>query len=140
MRACAVALAVLLLCVAVTAMPPVKRLIRTAGVRGTARTAAQINPLLTPTGSNSSLRAGAAKINGTLPVGVPLAGYNHGQRRAARYPLPKFTQYTTWMAPRYARRPYLHLSHPDQRRRHGPHLGSRCRDRGRRRVFRRGDD
>lgn len=45
MRACAVALAVLLLCVAVTAMPPVKRLIRTAGVRGTGRTAAQINPL-----------------------------------------------------------------------------------------------
>lgn len=30
--------------------------------------------------SGGTLQAGVAKINGTLPLGVPLAGYNHGQR------------------------------------------------------------
>lgn len=27
-----------------------------------------------------TLQAGVAKLNGTLPVGTPLAGYNHGAR------------------------------------------------------------
>ena len=31
----------------------------------------------------------------TLPVGVPLAGYNHGERRVARWPLVEETKYTT---------------------------------------------
>jgi hypothetical protein len=30
--------------------------------------------------SAGTLRAGVAKVNGTLPLGVPLAGYNHGDR------------------------------------------------------------
>jgi neutral ceramidase len=45
-----------------------------------------------------SVRAGAAKVNGSL-VGVPLAGYNHGKRRVPFWPVPEFTKYTSWMTP-----------------------------------------
>lgn len=30
--------------------------------------------------AEGQVRAGACKINGTLPIGTPLAGYNHDQR------------------------------------------------------------
>jgi len=46
-----------------------------------------------------TLRAGAAKVNGSLPIGVPLAGYNHGARRVELWPLPDPKAYTTWMMP-----------------------------------------
>lgn len=36
--------------------------------------------ILVALASAGTLRAGAAKVNGTLPIGVPLAGYNHGAR------------------------------------------------------------
>lgn len=31
----------------------------------------------------------------TLPKGVPLAGYNHGERRVPHWPEPQETKYTT---------------------------------------------
>jgi hypothetical protein len=34
---------------------------------------------------NGALKAGVAKINGTLPMGTPLAGYNHGARFVGRH-------------------------------------------------------
>ncbi|XP_065846557.1 neutral ceramidase A-like [Oscarella lobularis] len=46
-----------------------------------------------------TLRAGVAKVNATLPVGVPLAGYNHGERRVKYWPLPDPKQYTNFMTP-----------------------------------------
>lgn len=46
-----------------------------------------------------SLRAGVAKIDGSLPIGIPLAGFNHGQRRVPYWPIPDPTPYTTWMTP-----------------------------------------
>jgi len=49
--------------------------------------------------SEGSFRAGVSKVNATLPVGVPLAGYNHGARRVPFWPLPYFTEYTTFMTP-----------------------------------------
>jgi hypothetical protein len=45
------------------------------------------------------LLAGAAKVDCSLPVGVPLAGINHGGRRVKDFPIPKPTKYTTWMTP-----------------------------------------
>lgn len=47
----------------------------------------------------SYLLAGAAKVDATLPVGAPLAGYNHGERRVPHWPDPVFTKYTTFMTP-----------------------------------------
>lgn len=47
--------------------------------------------------ASSTFRAGTAKLDGTLPLGVPLAGYNHGQRRVPYWPIPVFANYTTWM-------------------------------------------
>eukprot|EP01119_Soliformovum_irregulare_P005626 TRINITY_DN17381_c0_g1_i1.p1 TRINITY_DN17381_c0_g1~~TRINITY_DN17381_c0_g1_i1.p1 ORF type:complete len:487 (+),score=136.37 TRINITY_DN17381_c0_g1_i1:22-1461(+) len=44
-----------------------------------------------------TLRAGASKIDGTLPLGVPLAGFNHGKRRVPYWPIPEFKNYTTFM-------------------------------------------
>lgn len=38
-------------------------------------------------------------LQGTLPVGVPLAGYNYAPRSAPMWPLPQLGQYTTWMMP-----------------------------------------
>jgi len=46
-----------------------------------------------------TLLAGSQKINGTLPIGTPLAGYNHAQRRVPFWPVPEFLQYTTFMTP-----------------------------------------
>ncbi|XP_065899921.1 neutral ceramidase B-like [Dysidea avara] len=43
------------------------------------------------------LKVGVAKVDATLPVGVPLAGY--GERRVPDWPLAKETKYTTWMLP-----------------------------------------
>eukprot|EP00211_Chloroparvula_japonica_P002877 CAMPEP_0119124318 /NCGR_PEP_ID=MMETSP1310-20130426/3980_1 /TAXON_ID=464262 /ORGANISM="Genus nov. species nov., Strain RCC2339" /LENGTH=456 /DNA_ID=CAMNT_0007114257 /DNA_START=195 /DNA_END=1565 /DNA_ORIENTATION=+ len=50
--------------------------------------------------------AGVAKIDATLPYataedpnGVPIAGYNHGERRVPKFPIPQFTKYTTFMTP-----------------------------------------
>lgn len=34
-----------------------------------------------------------------MPVGAPLAGYNHGERRVKNWPIPHFTKYTTFMNP-----------------------------------------
>lgn len=47
----------------------------------------------------SQILAGASKINATMPIGTPLAGYNHGKRRVPRWPLPHFGPYTTFMMP-----------------------------------------
>ena len=46
-----------------------------------------------------TLLAGVAEVDGTLPVGVPLAGYNHGDRRAEYWPVPNNTAYTSFMTP-----------------------------------------
>lgn len=43
--------------------------------------------------------AGVSKINGTLPLGTPLAGYNHGARAYKYWPLISPKEYTTWMEP-----------------------------------------
>jgi len=43
--------------------------------------------------------ASAVKVNGTLPLGVPLAGYNYPPRRIDYWPLPVTRRYTTWMEP-----------------------------------------
>lgn len=48
---------------------------------------------------SSTFRAGVAKVDGTLPMGTPLAGYNHGGRAVPYFPLPEFRQYTTFMMP-----------------------------------------
>lgn len=45
------------------------------------------------------IKVGVAKVDGTLPIGVPLAGYNHGDRRVPLWPVPEFTNYTTFMMP-----------------------------------------
>lgn len=47
----------------------------------------------------AGLRAGVAKVNATMPLGVPLAGFNHGKRRAPDWPIPKLAKYTTFMMP-----------------------------------------
>ena len=49
--------------------------------------AAAAAPLL-PSGS-AQVMAGSAKVDLQIPVGVPLAGYNHGQRRVPHWPIPK---------------------------------------------------
>ncbi|ELR11785.1 Ceramidase [Acanthamoeba castellanii str. Neff] len=54
--------------------------------------------------SSAVLRAGVAKIDGTLPdkggVGVPLAGFNHGERRFSWWPLFNTGEkYCNWMNP-----------------------------------------
>lgn len=46
-----------------------------------------------------TLRAGAARVDGTPPLGVPLAGYNHGARAVPNWPLPEPREYTTFMMP-----------------------------------------
>ena len=43
------------------------------------------------------MNAGVAKIDATLPLGVPLAGYNHGDRRVADWPIPVAKNYSNWM-------------------------------------------
>ncbi len=43
------------------------------------------------------VNAGSARINATLPLGTPLAGYNHGARRVKDWPIPDPKEYTTWM-------------------------------------------
>lgn len=45
------------------------------------------------------VRAGVAKIDGTLPLGTPLAGFNHGDRRVPHWPLPHVREFTTFMMP-----------------------------------------
>jgi len=50
--------------------------------------------------SAQSFMAGVAKVNATLPLGAPLAGYNHGDRRVKFWPLPDpGREYTNWMTP-----------------------------------------
>jgi hypothetical protein len=41
---------------------------------------------------NGVFKASATKVNATLPIGVPLAGYNHGHRRVKNWPLPQPTK------------------------------------------------
>ncbi len=41
------------------------------------------------------VNAGSARINATLPLGAPLAGY--GSRRVKDWPIPDPKEYTTWM-------------------------------------------
>lgn len=48
---------------------------------------------------SGAFQAGAAKIDGTLPTGVPLAGFNWGPRRVPHWPLPEIRNYTTFMMP-----------------------------------------
>jgi len=47
----------------------------------------------------AQFQAGVSKVDGTPPIGVPLAGYNHGKRRVPHWPLPSFNNYTTFMEP-----------------------------------------
>jgi hypothetical protein len=47
----------------------------------------------------ASLRAGVSRIDATLPVGVPLAGYNYPPRRVASWPVPHPTEFTNFMTP-----------------------------------------
>ena len=47
----------------------------------------------------AAIRAGVAKVNATMPTGVPLAGYNYAPRASSSYPLPKETPFTTFMGP-----------------------------------------
>ncbi|KJE90076.1 hypothetical protein CAOG_01451 [Capsaspora owczarzaki ATCC 30864] len=65
-----------------------------------ATAAALANPLhdafSAPAGS---VRAGVSKVDATMPIGVPLGGYNHGERRVPNWPLPIRTNYTYWMTP-----------------------------------------
>jgi len=49
--------------------------------------------------SFGALMAGISKVDGTIPLGAPLAGYNYPPRRTELWPLPYFTNYTTWMNP-----------------------------------------
>lgn len=44
-----------------------------------------------------TLRVGVSKVDATLPIGVPLAGYS--ARHTPHWPLPEETNYTTWMVP-----------------------------------------
>ena len=47
-----------------------------------------------------TLQAGVAKVNGTLPIGVPLAGFNHGGRYVDSTLQPQhFTSYTNSSTP-----------------------------------------
>jgi len=50
-------------------------------------------------GVSADFMAGVAKIDGSLPIGIPLAGFNHGDRRVPHWPLPEFKKYTTFMTP-----------------------------------------
>ena len=45
------------------------------------------------------LLAGVARVDCSLPVGVPLAGLNHGPRRVKSFPVPKPTVFTSFMTP-----------------------------------------
>jgi len=47
----------------------------------------------------STFQAGASKVDATLPLGTPLAGFNHAQRRVPYWPIPQFGTYTTFMMP-----------------------------------------
>lgn len=47
----------------------------------------------------SAFTAGFSKVDITPPVGVPLAGYDDGDRVTATWPLPSFSTYGTWMNP-----------------------------------------
>jgi neutral ceramidase len=49
--------------------------------------------------SDTTIMAGVTALDATLPIGTPLAGYNHGKRRVPRWPLPQFGAYTTFMMP-----------------------------------------
>ena len=49
-----------------------------------------------PTGT---VIAGASKVDLEMPVGVPLAGYNHGTRRVPHWPLKEVKEYTSYMMP-----------------------------------------
>ena len=44
--------------------------------------------------------AGAAKVNATMPVGTPLAGFNHGDRRVPDWPLPGTSPFCACCWPR----------------------------------------
>lgn len=64
--------------------------------------------------------AGASKVDLQIPVGVPLAGYNHGTRRVPHWPLKEVKEYTSYMMPSvgqlepsYARA--LYIQDPDGR-------------------------
>ena len=46
-----------------------------------------------------AVRAAAAKVDATLPIGTPLAGFNWGPRRVPHWPLPEIREYTTFMMP-----------------------------------------
>eukprot|EP00698_Gefionella_okellyi_P020707 TRINITY_DN6544_c0_g1_i1.p1 TRINITY_DN6544_c0_g1~~TRINITY_DN6544_c0_g1_i1.p1 ORF type:complete len:478 (+),score=110.22 TRINITY_DN6544_c0_g1_i1:248-1681(+) len=48
---------------------------------------------------DGTLRAGVAKVDGTLPMGVPLAGFNWGPRRVPHWPVPEIRDFTTFMMP-----------------------------------------
>eukprot|EP01116_Phalansterium_solitarium_P025407 TRINITY_DN9709_c1_g2_i1.p1 TRINITY_DN9709_c1_g2~~TRINITY_DN9709_c1_g2_i1.p1 ORF type:complete len:500 (-),score=133.82 TRINITY_DN9709_c1_g2_i1:217-1716(-) len=49
--------------------------------------------------SGWTFSAGVAEVDATLPIGVPLAGYNYPPRRTNVWPIPDFKEYTTFMGP-----------------------------------------
>ena len=59
----------------------------------------QLKVLLTKLEGKNNVQVGVAKINATVPIGCPLAGYNHGDRRVPHWPIPQFKKYTTFMSP-----------------------------------------
>ncbi|KNC56090.1 uncharacterized protein AMSG_02103 [Thecamonas trahens ATCC 50062] len=67
-----------------------------AGLLAAAFAAHTPKPTLAAIGT---LMAGAAKKDVSLPIGIPLAGYNHGDRRVPKWPLPQKRKYTTFMMP-----------------------------------------
>jgi hypothetical protein len=53
--------------------------------------------LLLSTLAVAEVKVGVAKVNATLPVGVPLGGYS--ARKKDLWPIPEPTKFTTWMKP-----------------------------------------
>ncbi|KAL9654538.1 hypothetical protein ABK040_006603 [Willaertia magna] len=49
--------------------------------------------------AGGNVQVGVSKIDASLPVGTPLAGYNHGPRRVKSWPWPHVTKYTSFMSP-----------------------------------------
>jgi len=50
-----------------------------------------------PFPKDPNLLAGAAKVPVQFPLGVPLAGFNHGARRVATWPIPEPKPYSNFM-------------------------------------------
>lgn len=45
----------------------------------------------------ATFKAGVSKVDLEVPLGVPLAGFNHGERRVPFWPIPDPQKYSTFM-------------------------------------------